>query len=108
MAQKHLFMSVILIVIVISRISGYRTCRGRVGDCLGDSRPNCLEKGGQPYFQCTPKQQRCEDAWLFTCSYPNRLTCHDGKTYCDCFCLLQQGIKQGPGEKPNLRRPRAG
>uniref|UniRef100_A0A224YIC9 Uncharacterized protein n=1 Tax=Rhipicephalus zambeziensis TaxID=60191 RepID=A0A224YIC9_9ACAR len=107
MADKYVLMSAILIVIIISRTSGYFTCQGREGQCGPDRRPNCLKKNEQPYFQCTPKRQPCESAWL-SCCPRNALTCYRPyvPTYCDCFCLHQQQTKPKPGRRPGRSRPR--
>uniref|UniRef100_A0A224YAR6 Uncharacterized protein n=1 Tax=Rhipicephalus zambeziensis TaxID=60191 RepID=A0A224YAR6_9ACAR len=114
MAEKYLFMCVILIVIIIARISvnghngSYYTCQGRERRCHGNTRPNCLQKNQQPYFQCTSKNQSCEDGWRYYCRIPDVLTCRDGRSYCDCFCLLRRRTKPGPRQKPNLWPPRTG
>uniref|UniRef100_A0A131YQY5 Uncharacterized protein n=1 Tax=Rhipicephalus appendiculatus TaxID=34631 RepID=A0A131YQY5_RHIAP len=105
MAEKYVLMSAILIVITISRTSGYFTCQGRERQCGPDRRPNCLQKNEQPYFQCTPKRQPCESAWL-SCCPRNALTCHKMPTYCDCFCLHRQQTKPKPGWGPSRARPR--
>uniref|UniRef100_A0A6G5A4J6 Putative conserved secreted protein n=1 Tax=Rhipicephalus microplus TaxID=6941 RepID=A0A6G5A4J6_RHIMP len=87
MAEKYLFMSIILIGIITAKIAGYRTCQGRERECQRNRRPNCLEKNHQPYFQCSLMNEHCEVAWKLYCRRPYFLTCYDGYTYCDCVCV---------------------
>uniref|UniRef100_L7MC84 Putative secreted peptide n=1 Tax=Rhipicephalus pulchellus TaxID=72859 RepID=L7MC84_RHIPC len=103
MAEKHLFMSVIIIVIIITGISGYRTCQGREKECGANRRPNCLEKNREPYFQCTPRSQRCDSAWLSYCHAFYALSCHDGSTYCDCYCMPSPWEKRMPRRSSSRR-----
>ncbi|XP_075546250.1 uncharacterized protein LOC142579682 isoform X1 [Dermacentor variabilis] len=80
------FMFFLLLVDAATRNAGYRSCRGRQRECPNDRRPNCLEKNHQPYFQCSPRNQSCEYAWLGTCGAPILFMCVNGGSYCDCRC----------------------
>ncbi|XP_070392007.1 uncharacterized protein [Dermacentor albipictus] len=88
MAKSYPFMRVMLALIIAGVTSGYFTCRGRERECTGNRRPSCFEKNNQTYFQCTPKNQSCREAWQAYCKSRYVLTCCDRHTYCDCYCVM--------------------